>query len=184
MTANAMQGDRELFLEGGMDDYVSKPIRVEQLINALGNAWDALEERRQKTHVQSGNSSAGMILKEEGKTMEELDLSALDRLSAMAGGDQAFLVELIDTFLTDAPQLLADMRAVVEKSDSAGLRIAAHSLKSNFADFGALALSELCKQLEALAKAGTLTVTEALVSQIEGRYPSVKRNLEALRNAG
>jgi HPt (histidine-containing phosphotransfer) domain-containing protein len=76
------------------------------------------------------------------------------------------------------------MRAAVEKSDAAGLRIAGHSLKSNFADFGALALSELCKQLEALAKAGTLTGAEALVSQIEGKYPSVKRSLEALRNAG
>jgi CheY-like chemotaxis protein len=38
MTANAMQGDRELCLEAGMDDYITKPIRVEQLVEALGRA--------------------------------------------------------------------------------------------------------------------------------------------------
>jgi CheY-like chemotaxis protein len=39
MTANAMQGDREICLEAGMDDYVSKPIRVEELVAALSRCW-------------------------------------------------------------------------------------------------------------------------------------------------
>jgi CheY-like chemotaxis protein len=37
MTANAMQGDREMCLAAGMDDYITKPIRVDQLVNALNN---------------------------------------------------------------------------------------------------------------------------------------------------
>ncbi len=184
MTANAMQGDRELFLEGGMDDYVSKPIRVEQLINALRKAWGVLEERRHKAAVSSDDPGTGTLMKEAEATVKGLDPAALDRLAAMAGGDQLFLAELIDTFLTDAPQLIADMRDSVEKGDAAGLRIAAHSLKSNFADFGALALSEQCKELEALAKNGATTGAEALVSRVEAQYPSIQRSLEAFRDAG
>ena len=184
MTANAMQGDRELFLEGGMDDYVSKPIRVEQLINALRKAWSALEERRQTVVVQPDDPARGISIKQEGEAMGTLDPAALDRLLAMAGGDQAFLAELIDTFLTDAPQLIADMRASVEKGNAAGLRIAAHSLKSNFADFGAPPLSDLCKEIEALAKTGATTGAEALISRVEAQYPSIQRSLEAFRDAG
>jgi CheY-like chemotaxis protein len=43
MTANAMQGDRELCLEVGMDDYLSKPIHVEELVAAFGRAAGMVE---------------------------------------------------------------------------------------------------------------------------------------------
>lgn len=107
-----------------------------------------------------------------------LDPAALENLREMIGGDDAFLQELIDTFLGEAPQLLADMRQAVENEDAPLLRLAAHTLKSNSAEFGAMTLSSLCKQLEAMGKAGTLEGAAEMVTQAEAEYEQVKAALE------
>ncbi|MGH7450409.1 MAG: Hpt domain-containing protein, partial [bacterium] len=109
-----------------------------------------------------------------------LDPAALDRLRKTVGGDTAVLAELIDSFLEDAPKLLTTLQQVSEKSDAAGVRLAAHSLKSNAADFGAMHFSNLCKELERLGKAGTLDGATALVEQVEVEYGKVRVALEAL----
>ena len=64
------------------------------------------------------------------------------------------MTELLDTFLTDAPRLLEDMHQAVEQKDAAGLRLAAHSLKSNSTDFGATVLADLNRELEEMGKIG------------------------------
>jgi HPt (histidine-containing phosphotransfer) domain-containing protein len=116
---------------------------------------------------------------EKAKVEGVLDPAALENLREMMGGD-AELSELIDTFLEDAPQLLADMHQAVEQGDAAGLRLAAHSLKSNSADFGAMALSNLCRELEGMGKAGKLDGAAGLVRQAAAEYEQVKAALEAV----
>jgi HPt (histidine-containing phosphotransfer) domain-containing protein len=74
------------------------------------------------------------------------------------------------------------MRQAVERGDAAGLRLAAHSLKSNSADFGAMTLSNLCRELEGLGKAGRLDGAAEKVTQAEAEYERVKAALEAVRN--
>ena len=83
-----------------------------------------------------------------------LDPAALENLLSMLGGEFVYLEELIDSFLEDAPQLLAELDQFVEGGDSAGVRRVAHSLKSNGADFGATTFSNLCKELEMVGKSG------------------------------
>lgn len=112
-----------------------------------------------------------------------LDLSALDRLKEMVGGDHAFLIELIHTFLEDAPNELARMRQALESRDAALLRRAAHSLKSNSADFGATALHQMCKQLEGLGKQGTFDGAFELVLKISAEYERVDQALRAVSEA-
>ena len=117
----------------------------------------------------------------EAKVDGMLDPAALENLREMIGGDPEFLAELMDTFLAEAPQLLADMRQAVEDGDTAGLRLAAHSLKSNSADFGAMTLSNLCWELEGMGKAGTLDGAAEKVAQVEAEYERVKPAVEAVR---
>jgi HPt (histidine-containing phosphotransfer) domain-containing protein len=109
-----------------------------------------------------------------------LDPTALERLRKTVGGDAAVLAELIDSFLEDAPKLLTTLRQASEKGDAAGVRLAAHSLKSNAADFGAMHFSNLCKELEQLGKAGTVDDAIALVERVEVEYEKVRVALEAL----
>ena len=80
------------------------------------------------------------------------------------------MAEIIDTFLEDAPDLVANMRKGVDQGNAADLRIAAHSLKSNSADFGAETLRELCKQAELLGKMGELDGADNLVSRAASEY--------------
>jgi HPt (histidine-containing phosphotransfer) domain-containing protein len=119
---------------------------------------------------------------EKAKVDRVLDPAALENLREMVGGDPEFLAELMDTFLAGAPQLLADMRQAVEGGDAAGLRLAAHSLKSNSTDFGAMALSNLCWEVEVLGKAGTLDGAAELIAQAEAAYEQVRAALEAVRS--
>ena len=174
MTANATERDREMCLAAGMDDYVSKPIRVEELVAALGRS----RPLEKMDEADSGNGGAEV----EAQPEAVLDPAALENLLEMVGGEADFLVELIDTFLTDAPQLMADMRQAVEQGNAEGLRLAAHSLKSIGTDFGAKAFSDLCKELEAIGVGGVLDGAAELVEQAEAEYEQVKAALEAVRD--
>ena len=119
---------------------------------------------------------------ESERTTGILDPAALENLREMVGGDDEFLAELIDTFFADAPQMLLDMRQALESGDVAVLHRAAHSLKSNSAEFGGMTLSNLCRDLEAIGKAGTLDGAAELVAQAEAEYEKVRVALEAARN--
>ncbi|PYN92349.1 MAG: hypothetical protein DMD91_32480 [Candidatus Rokuibacteriota bacterium] len=138
MTANAMQGDRELCLAAGMDDYMSKPIRVEELVAAL-----------ERSAAREPDAIRATI---DRPLTSVLDHATLERLRATMGA--GFLDELLPTFLEDSQELVGTMRRALGEHDVDSFRRAAHSLKSNAASFGAMTLSTLAKDLEALAKSG------------------------------
>ena len=79
-------------------------------------------------------------------------------------------------------QLLSQLRRGFEDADASTLTRAAHTLKSNSAEFGATSLHHLCKDLEAMGKAGTLDGAAQLVTQTETEYERVKVALEGERN--
>jgi PAS domain S-box-containing protein len=166
MTANAMQGDREMCLDAGMDDYLSKPIRVSELVTAL-------------TRSASIEATGGETVSESSV----IDSAAYEELFASTGGDPGFIRELIDTYLADAPDLFAQMRSALAAGDAETFRRAAHSLKSNSASLGALALSAQAKELEMMGKAGTLEGAAAKIAAADVGYARVKVALEQKRAA-
>ena len=148
MTANAMEGDRELCLAAGMDDYVSKPIRVEELVRALSASRpqptdDNMQHEDSWTLSRSTENSPEEILpistppNPTSTGSEVLDLDVLENLLTALGGEFSNLVLLIDSFLEDAPHLLAELDQFIKSGDAGGVRRIAHGLKSNGADFGA-----------------------------------------------
>jgi HPt (histidine-containing phosphotransfer) domain-containing protein len=160
MTANALPEDREACFAAGMDDYVAKPIRPDELAAALGRA---------KPLAPDGRTAA----------KEAFDGAALENLREL-GGDE-FLAEVIDTFVADAPTLLETLRRSLEEGETEELRRSAHTLKSNGATLGAEPFAELCRELEQRAKDGRLGDADSLVASIEQEYGRLRDALAGLR---
>src|ERR1700690_2899 len=97
-----------------------------------------------------------------------IDRNAFEDLKQMAGAD--FIGELINTFLEDAPQLIAQLHSARAANDAETFRRAAHSLKSNAASFGANHLSALAKELEMLGRENKLNEVGGKIKVLEEAY--------------
>ncbi len=107
-----------------------------------------------------------------------VDQGVFDALKEMVGED--FIGELLDTFLEDAPQLIAALGKALEAGDAEAFRRSAHSLKSNAASFGANALSEQAKALELLGREGRLAHAQDQLKALSAEYQKVEQALKKL----
>jgi CheY-like chemotaxis protein len=171
MTANAMEGDRELCAAAGMDDYVAKPIRVEELVAALGRCRpreDAVPGAAVRADI--GVSGAADVV----------DRAVIDRLEESMGRE--FAVEIIDTFVADARDLVAAIRRTLAASDRDGFRRAAHTLKSTGESLGAFPLATLARELEGIGQAGRLHEVGNRVDRLADLNERVTHALGAIRS--
>lgn len=96
--------------------------------------------------------------------------------------EPAFLATLIDVFLADSPELIQQMHSGLAAGDIELVRRAAHSLKSNSASFGADRLANVARELEMIAKGGTLVGAEPKLAAVEIEYTQLMPVLMELKN--
>jgi HPt (histidine-containing phosphotransfer) domain-containing protein len=111
-----------------------------------------------------------------------LDNAVLGELRESVGDDPAFLAELIDDFVADAPLQLGSLREAAISGDATRARRAAHTLKGNSRTFGAGRLASLCQDAEAAAGAGDLDAVVARMDEIDQEWDRVRAELVALRD--
>jgi len=111
--------------------------------------------------------------------MPEIDKATFEELKQMSGED--FITELIDAFLDDAPNMLANMQSALETKDVESFRRNAHSLKSNANTFGATELGVLAKELEQMGKDNDLEIGNRL-EVIKEAYAKVAEELKGMRS--
>jgi len=111
-------------------------------------------------------------------TAPTIDYATFEALKQMTGAE--FALELVDTFLQEAPSMLDTLRQALAAQDADKFRRAAHSLKSNSNTFGALALGAQARELEL---AGVATVAAGSLDALAQEYSRVAVALSALRHA-
>jgi CheY-like chemotaxis protein len=139
LTARVMRGDRERFLQAGMDDYVSKPFHAEQLLEVIErHVMLRREEEKLPADVLTEASTKDGAIDVEG---------VLFRLD----GDEELLREIWGDFMGDVPHQLEKINAAITREDRASVELIAHSLKTACANVGACSMSESAFRLEQMA---------------------------------
>jgi len=160
MTANAMAGDREKCITAGMDDYLAKPVSLEALRRCVSNWLGA-------TAGVPRPSAADKPPATQRPLPPALDAKVLGELRRIMQDDY---LSLLQTYLRNAPQLIAQARAAITQGDVAGMVIPLHSLKSSSANVGALHLSNLAREAEKQARAADLAAAEAAFRDVDNAF--------------
>ncbi len=161
LTANALLGDRELCLEAGMDDFLTKPVRLEEL-SATITKW--LPDR-------IASEVADHPVTEKSKKPPTslppcLDKAILQNLKALGGDeDPEFFISVVDQFLTDLPRHLEGIKQAIHHQDAEALVKVAHACKGSSRSIGATLLAETSYALELLGREGTMTDATAKLEQ-------------------
>jgi CheY-like chemotaxis protein/HPt (histidine-containing phosphotransfer) domain-containing protein len=141
MTAYAMREDRERFMAVGMDDYLAKPIRANQLISIV-LSWVTGKQPRLPQKVSA------MKLDE----IPVVDQGILDSLSEAVGGDPVFVKEMLVDFISEAEQQIAQSEVAFQANDCKGVQSELHTLKGNSGTLGAAEVHARCEEIEKKAK--------------------------------
>jgi signal transduction histidine kinase/CheY-like chemotaxis protein len=142
LTAHALKGDRERFLSVGMNDYLSKPIRIQALSDTIARTMsrpDTMQPPTQQQRDETTKSAQEATPPFDRKT-------ALERMN-----DREDLLESMERiFLRDTPPELAQLEKAVQSNDMEKGQHAAHSIKGNSRTIGAMRAGALAEQMEFL----------------------------------
>jgi len=162
MTANALQGDREKCTAAGMDDYVSKPVRPEELQKVLESLFAKLE-----------NNKASQVVDAESTLPVDMN-----RLYHALGRDPEEFREILDLYLQHMPLSLEKLRLAVEAGDASEVHLIAHNAGGTSANCGMTAMVSPLRELERMGREKHLFGAAALSAQVYLEFERVKLFLE------
>jgi len=161
MTANAMEEDKQRCLAAGMDDYVSKPIRLEELRAALVG-WTTTPQEQSETELKT------------------IDIEFLEKIREYCGDDDDVVPRLVELYLEDTPPRIVSLQEAVGRADVDGMKSIAHAMKGSSANIGAVKMSALCAEMEGKDPSKSQSAVEELATEIELEFTRAREALMAL----
>jgi PAS domain S-box-containing protein len=174
MTANAMQGDKEICIEAGMDDYISKPVRVEEMHNILVKWAEIIYEGKNYLISRCKSKKSQINILDENKITFINDIQTPD--------DVVFLLELLDIYIKDLPKVISNINSAVEKKDAAKLQFWSHRLKGSSLTLGIDLIFTISATLEESAKLNRFDdETTRLSGELIHNFEIIIKDLEILK---
>ena len=166
MTAHALAGDQDKCLAAGMDDYLAKPVSLEDLSAMLGR-WCSQAPTSQAPTSQAPDA--------EPIPSDVSDLQAgIQHLRQALMDDRDAVVGLIDSFLENTPDLLRRLGQALKNRDAGATASLSHALKGNGTAFGVYRFSSLGDELMMLARANMLSAGDRIFRDLEKEYGRIK----------
>lgn len=189
LTAHAIQGAREKCLASGMDDYLSKPFSYEGLQYLL-NKW--LEPVNEKTVGVVDSDVDKQVLKKSMTDLQHadgssnrtssIDLNALDRLRmSKAHAKNNLVIKVVNIYLEQSPSVIEKIEHSVMSGDISELDSIAHTFKTSSLTVGAVAVADLCKEMERQYLDGR--VDAGLIQQLRQQFEIVSQELAGIVKA-
>ena len=188
LTAYALIEDRDRCIQAGMQDFVTKPIRIKELERVLDKVI-ALKERdanyasnsdRYSSHnrdLSIESPSLRSTTEDSSSAAEQpvLDLNVINSLRQLAGAKaRELLTKIINQYFEDSPARLKAIVQAIETKDTEALRQAAHGFRSSSANLGAVIIAERCKNLENMARAGEIPQDPEILTELKIEYETAK----------
>jgi two-component system, sensor histidine kinase and response regulator len=171
MTADAMKGDRERALAAGMDDYIAKPVKHEEL-DAVLERWISHSEQEPLEQRSDGAPGAN-------EDSPALDLSVLEsRRGPQRDGEPDKLARIVGLFIDDVPLRLEELRQAVERGEAEKVEETAHMLKGGSGYMGAVQMAKICAGIQGLGASGELSHTPELLDELEAEFNRIRPSLE------
>lgn len=171
VTANAMQGDRERCLAAGMDAYLAKPIKLEDIRTTLSR-WVASSRQEIEVVPSAGSEPLPAVMPA---------LFDPAQMLRNIGGDQDLLTQLIDLFLERQADIMTSIRQALSEGDAVTVERVAHTLKGTAANLCAPEVALAAGQLEAVGRLGALHDAPPVYAHLEMEMIRLIQTLQAYR---
>ena len=178
LTANAVVGAREQYLDAGFDDYISKPIELSEM-DKIFNKYLS-EEKVEAPIAPEDNKIKSLNLDGLGMMdkLKSLDINVEEGIS-YCGDDEEFYIEIVNDYIKAAPEKIEQLNALLEEGDMKEYKVLIHSVKSSSKTIGCMSLFEKARDLEAAAASGNIDYVKTNHRSVVSEYKNLVEALES-----